>query len=90
MKALGEEIEQLEDATYICYEQGFDKALVQVKHFASGSMVDLSRVDQERKLADILAEEVPTDHNVQEVATRAIVQLGVEEEEEEGGNPRLP
>ena len=45
VKALGEEFKWLEDVAYLCYEQGFDKAFAQVKHFASGSMVDLSKVD---------------------------------------------
>ena len=53
-------------------------------------MVNLSKVDQERKLAKIMVEEALTDHNAQEVAVRITVWLGVEEEKEEGGNPCLP
>ena len=87
---LREEMERLEDAAYICYKQGFDEALTQVKHFANGSMVDLSRVDQERKLDEILVKEAPTDRNAQEVPPGMTVRIGAEEEEEEGGNLRLP
>ena len=86
-KVLHKEMGQLEDASYVCYEQGFDEALTQVKHFASGSTVYLSRVDRERKLAKILAKEAPTDRNVQEVVVGATMQLGTKEEEAEGGKP---
>ena len=82
MKALCKEMERSEDAACVCYEQGFDKALAQVKYFASRSTIDLSRADRKRKLIEILAEEAPTDHDVQEVVAGAIVQLGVEEEGE--------
>ena len=57
---LQEEIKRLEDATYVCYEQGFDKAFAQVKHFANRTPIDLSRVAQERKLDEILVEKPPT------------------------------
>ena len=40
---LQEEIEKLGDVAYACYEQGFDEALAQVKHFARGAPIDLSR-----------------------------------------------
>ena len=66
IKALGEESKWLKDAAYLCYEQGFDETLTQVKHFASGSLVDLSRVDREKKLEEILVKEASTDHNTQE------------------------
>ena len=38
---LQEEMERLEDATYVCYEQGLNEALTQVKHFASDVPIDL-------------------------------------------------
>ena len=79
------EIERLKDAVYMCYEQEFNEALTQVKHFASGTPIDLSNIDQERKLAEILAKEVPTNGDVQEMVTGLIIQLG----EEKGGNPCL-
>ena len=44
-----------------------------MKHFTSGNLIDLSRVDWERKLVEILAEKVPTDHDAQEVVTGSIV-----------------
>ena len=39
------EIKKVGDAAYACYEQGFDEALAQVRHFARGAPVDLSKVD---------------------------------------------
>ena len=35
-KLLWEEIQKLENATYVFYEQGFDKILAQLKYFSSG------------------------------------------------------
>ena len=64
VKVLCEEMKRLEDVAYVGYEQGFNEDLTQVKHFSSGSMIDLSRVDWERKLTEILVEEAPTDYNV--------------------------
>ena len=60
-----------------------------MKHFISGSTIDLSKMDRERKLAEILVEEAPADRNAQELAAEVIVHLEVEEEEE-GGNFYLP
>ena len=69
---------------------GFDKALAQVKHFASGSMVDLSRVDREKKLEEILVNEAPIDRNAQEAHARMTVQIEVEDEKEGGEAPIYP
>ena len=88
-KELREEIQKLEDATYVCYKQGFNKALTEVKHFSSGTSIDLSRVDQEMKLDEILVEGAPTNQDTPEAAMGPIIQInGEEDEEEEGGNPR--
>ena len=54
-------LRSLEDATYLYYEQGFDEALAQVKYFAGESSVDLSRIDREKKLQEMLVERVSTD-----------------------------
>ena len=89
VKVLCEEIERLEDIAYVCYEQGFDEAFAQVKHFTNESAVDLSKVNQERKHVEILAKEARTNCNVQEVAVDANIQFRVKEEEEERGNPHL-
>ena len=70
---LWEEIKRLEYAVYVCYEQGFNKALVEVKHFASGNLINLFRVDRERKVTKILVKEAPTDRDAQEVAANLIV-----------------
>ena len=61
-----------------------------MKYFSNRSTVDLSKVDRERKLADILAKEALTNRNIQEMVVGVTVQLGAEDEEEEGGNPCLP
>ena len=66
-------MERLEDVAYVCYEQGFNETLAQVKYFSSGNSIDLSRVDRERKLAEILVEEALTDRNAQEVVVGSIV-----------------
>ena len=55
---LQDEVEKLGDATYAYYEQGFDEALAQVRHFAKGTPVDLSKVNHEKKLGEILAVKV--------------------------------
>ena len=57
-----------------------------MKHFANGSPIDPLRVDWEGKLVEILVGEAPTNHDTLEVVAGTIVQMGVEEEEEEGGN----
>ena len=59
-----------------------------MKHFDSGYPIDLLRVDQEKKLAKILAKEAPIDRDATNTVAGAIVQFRVEEEEEERGNPR--
>ena len=69
------------------YEQGFNEGPAQVKHFASGNLIDLSRVGREKKLNEILVVGAPTNQDAPEVAVVLIIQIGVEEEEEEGGNP---
>ena len=51
-----------------------------MKHFAIGSPINLSRVDQERKLSEILAKEAPTDRDAPKVAIGVIVQIEAEEE----------
>ena len=48
-------------------------------------MVDLSKVDREKKLEEILTEGALTDCNAQETPTGLAVQIAVEEEEEEEG-----
>ena len=48
------EIENLEGATYAMFEEGFDKAVVQVKHFNTNVLIDFTLVDQEKKLSEIL------------------------------------
>ena len=64
-KALLEEIKKLGDPAYACYEQGFNEALAQVSHFARGAPIDLSKVDQEKKLDEILAAEATSNQGVQ-------------------------
>ena len=59
-----------------------------MKYFAIGNLINLSRVDQERKLDEILVKEVPTNQDAQKVATGSVIQLKMkEDEEEEGANP---
>ena len=72
-RVLQEEIERLEDATYVCYEQGFDEALAQVKHLANGNLIDISRVNWERKFVEILAEEAPINRDAQQVVAGSII-----------------
>ena len=87
-KELWKEIQKFEDAAYVCYEQGFDEALAQVKHFTSETPIDLSRVDRERKLDEIMAERAPTNQDALELVVGLIIQIGMEEDkDEEGGNP---
>ena len=82
---LQEEIQKLEDAAYICYEQGFDEALAQVKYFASENLIDLSRVNQERKLYEIQAKEALTNQDAPKVVVGPVIYIGAEEDEEEEG-----
>ena len=82
-------MEWSEDAAYLCYEQGFDEALAQVKHFARESMINLSKVDWERKLEEMLAEGASTNRHVQEAPAGMTMRVRVKEEEE-GWNPHLP
>ena len=58
-----------------------------MKHFVSRSMVNLSRVDQEKNLDEILVEKAPTDCNAQKALVGTTVQIGVEEQEEEEVKP---
>ena len=44
-KMLQDEIQKLKDVSYVYYEQRFDEALAQVKYFASGNLIYLSRMD---------------------------------------------
>ena len=53
-KILRAEIESMEDATYVMFEVGFDKAVAQVKHFNANVSVDFFMVDWEKKLANDL------------------------------------
>ena len=86
-KVLQEQTEKLRDAAYACYEQGFDKTLAQVKHFAKGALVDLSKVDQERKLDEILAVDAPTSQGVLVMVVGHWTLFKVKEEEEGGKTP---
>ena len=72
-KKQGEEIQKLKDVAYVCYEQGFDEALAQVKHFANKTPIDLSRVDQERKLEEILVKGALTNQDASEAAMGPII-----------------
>ena len=80
----------MEDGSYVCYKQSFDEALTQVKYFVSGNSINLSKVDQERKLDEILAKKAPTNQDALEAVVGLVIQIDAEEdEEEEGGNPCL-
>ena len=51
-----------------------------MKHFTGESTVNLSKVDRERKLEDMLAEGASIDRHVQEAPAVTAVWVGVEEE----------
>ena len=87
---LQREIEQLADAAYACYEDGFDEALAQVKHFAAGGSIDLSKVDREKKLEDILAAEAAGSQGGRAAEGSEKSPIGVEEEEEEEEGEETP
>ena len=44
-KEVAEKIEELKDAGYIIFEEGFDKAITQIKHFSSESSIDFLKFD---------------------------------------------
>ena len=54
-KKLQEETVTLEDAKYAMFEQGFNEVVAQVKHLNIGVPIDISVVDREKNLKDILA-----------------------------------
>ena len=58
-KKLWVEIVRLEGVGNILFKEGFDVAIVHVKHFNRGSLIKFSKVDQERKLQEILAQGTP-------------------------------
>ena len=70
------------DATYACYEQGFDEAIAKVKHFSSGASVD-----RERKLDEILMTDAPTSQGVPAMEASHLISFGAKEEEEGGDTP---
>ena len=82
---LHEEVERLENAAYLYYKQGFDETFAQVKHFVGESMVNLSKVDWERKLEEMLVKRASINRLVQEVPVGTAVRVMLEEEEEEEG-----
>ena len=47
-------MESLEDANYASFEEGFDEAITQIKHFNKEVLIDFTLVNQEKKLDEIL------------------------------------
>ena len=47
----------LEDVGYAMFEQGFDKAVAQVKHFNTNVPINFARIDREQNLEDIIEQE---------------------------------
>ena len=62
-KKLQEEIEGLKDVGYVMFEKSSDKAIAQVKHFNGESLIAILKVDQVRKLEEILAQEAPIEQD---------------------------
>ena len=54
-----------------------------MKHFASGNLIDLSKVDWEKKFEEIRVEGALTNQDVPEAAVGPIIQIGAKEDEEE-------
>ena len=84
---LQDEVEKLGDAAYAYYEQGFDKALTQVRHFARGTPVNLSKVDREKKLSEILAIKAMSSQVARAAVGGEETPIGVNEEEEGAETP---
>ena len=51
-------IASLEDVGYAMFEDGFDKAIAQVKHFNMGVSIDFTLVNREKKLDEILGQQL--------------------------------
>ena len=56
-KKLREEIIGLEDAGYAIFKEGFDEAIAKVKYFNNDVLIKFSKVDQEKKLDEILGQQ---------------------------------
>ena len=63
----------------LAMSKGFDEALAQVKHFASGALIDLSKVDREKKLDEILATDALTSQGAPVTEASHLPPFGVEE-----------
>ena len=80
---LQEEIEKLGNAAYASYEQGFDEAFTQVRYFAKGVLIDLSKVDRKKILSEILVIEASGSQGGRATEGNEGTPIGADEEEEE-------
>ena len=80
-------MEKLRDATYAYYEQRFDKVIAQVRHFAKGTPVDLSKVDHEKKLSEILTVEATSSQVARAAMGGKESSIGIDKEEEAAETP---
>ena len=67
--------------------KGSMRPFAQVRHFTRGTPIDLSKIDWEKKLDEILAAEATSSRGIQAMRGGQLTTIGVDEEEEGAETP---